>query len=262
MNRQDPIDELQGSPLTLVIGQVRFSPVRKMPDLVDDLQDTMRHSGLERFNVEKVQQVTFGPKITTNDVTRWVFRNRNRTESVFLTQDFVVLATSDYSKFEIFSQRLIEVVEKIRAVADPSYVEQVGIRYLNLLREMDERKPRELLAAGLRGISAEHLQVRKSQNQSMTRCPTGVGMLTIRCLDMAGPDFLPPDLQIEGMKFLNIPDEQEPFCLLDIDNTTSSADAIDFAGLEKVLWSLHRYTSRGFRQSVDDEALDLWRTVE
>ena len=87
MNRKDPIDPLERSPLALVIGQVRFSPVRKMPELVDDLQDVMRHSGLERFNEEKVQQVHFGPKITTTDVTRWVFSNRDRTESVFLTAE-------------------------------------------------------------------------------------------------------------------------------------------------------------------------------
>ncbi|MCM2370826.1 TIGR04255 family protein [Aporhodopirellula aestuarii] len=259
MNRHDPIDELARPPLALVIGQVRFSPVRKMPEMVDDLQETMRHVGLERFDEEKVQQVHFGPKITTSDVTRWVFRNRNRTESVFLTQDFIVLATSEYARFEAFQDRLVSLVGKLQEIANPSFAEQVGIRYLNLLREIDGVTPNQLVADGLRGLSGDELECKTSQTQTMTRSQTDIGVLTIRCLDMVGSDFLPPDLQIQGMKFSNTPNEQESYRLLDIDNTTSSGDGIEFDDLKELLWNLHRFTSRAFKQSVTDFARECWR---
>ncbi len=259
MTRHDPIDELARPPLALVIGQVRFAPVRKMPEMVDDLQETMRHVGLERFDEEKVQQVHFGPKITTTDVTRWVFRNRNRTESVFLTQDFIVLATSEYERFEAFQGRLVSLVDELQKIASPSFAEQVGIRYLNLLREIDGGNPSQLVADGLRGLSAEELECEASQTQTMTRSQTDMGVLTIRCLDMVGADFLPPDLQIQGMKFSNKPDDKESYRLLDIDNTTSDGDAIEFDDLKDILWKLHRFTSRAFKQSVTDFARECWR---
>lgn len=259
MTRQDPIDELARPPLTLVIGQVRFSPVRKMPEMVDDLQETMRHAGLERFSEEKVQQIHFGPKITTTDVTRWVFRNRKHTEAVFLTQDFIVLTTSEYARFEVFKDRLIGLVEKLRQIASPSFSEQVGIRYLNLLREIDDVSPSQLVAEGLRGLSGEELECEVSQTQMMTRSQTEIGVLTIRCLDMVGADFLPPDLQIQGIKFSNTPSERERYRLLDIDNTTNNDDAIEFSELEAILWKLHRFTSRAFKKSVTDFARECWR---
>ena len=162
----------------------------------------------------------------------------------------------------------MDLTGKIRAIADPSFVEQVGIRYLNLLREIDGLEPRQLVAEGLRGLSPVGLGVRTSQIQSMTRCQTDIGVLTIRCLDMIGPDFLPPDLQIQGMKFPNAPNEQEAFCLLDIDNTTDSAEAIDFNDLENVLWSLHQYTSaristfRGDGRSRPLEESPMTATIE
>lgn len=259
MTRHDPIDELARPPLALVIGQVRFAPVRKMPEMVDDLQETMRHVGLERFDEEKVQQVHFGPKITTTDVTRWVFRNRNRTESVFLTQGFIVLATSEYERFEAFQDRLVSLVDELQKIASPSFAEQVGIRYLNLLREIDGGNPSQLVADGLRGLSADELECEASQTQTMTRSQTDMGVLTIRCLDMVGADFLPPDLQIQGMKFSNKPDEQEAYRLLDIDNTTTDGDGIEFDELKDTLWKLHRFTSRAFKQSVTDFARECWR---
>ncbi|MEQ9410227.1 MAG: TIGR04255 family protein [Fuerstiella sp.] len=259
MTRHDPIDKLARPPLALVIGQVRFSPVRKMPEMVDDLQETMRHVGLERFTEEKVQQIHFGPKIMTTDVTRWVFRNRNRTEAVFLTQDFIVLTTSEYVRFEAFQERLISLVNKLREIASPSFAEQVGVRYLNLLREIDGVGPRQLVAEGLRGLSRDELECEASRTQTMTSSQTDIGVLTIRCLDMVGPDFLPPDLQLQGMKFANTPNEEEQYRLLDIDNTTSHGDAIDFDDLKEVLWKLHRFTSRAFKQSVTDLARECWR---
>lgn len=262
MNRQSPIDELPRSPLVLVIGQVRFSPVRKMPEMVDDLQDTMRYSGLERFEEEQVQQVTFGPKVTTTDVTRWVFRNRERSESVFLTQDFVVLVTSTYEKFDDFNERLVELVNKIREVADPSFIEQIGIRYLNMLRKIDEIEPRSLVAEQLRGLSSTELDTESHQNQSMTRGQTDIGMLSIRCIDLVGPDFLPADLQVQGMHIPNSPDDREPCCLLDIDNTTLNSQGIEFDDLSDMLWKLHRHTSIGFKCSVTEEARERWRKSE
>jgi len=259
VTRHDPIDDLARPPLALVIGQVRFSPVRKMPEMVDDLQETMRHVGLERFSEEKVQQIHFGPKITTTDVTRWVFRNRKQTEAVFLTQDFIVLATSEYVRFEAFQERLVSLVGKLQEIASPSFAEQVGIRYLNLLREIDGLTPRQLAADGLRGLSGDELECEASQTQTMTRSQTEIGVLTIRCLDMVGSDFLPPDLQIQGLKFSNTPDEREPYRLLDIDNMTSNGEAIEFDDLKDILWKLHRFTSRAFKQSVTDFARKCWR---
>ena len=262
MNRIGDFDELSRSPLTLVIGQVRFPPVPKMASLIEDIHAAMRMNGLERLTPETVQQVTFGPQIKTTEVTRWGFSNRNRTEAIFLTDDFVVLAVTNYCRFEDFSKRLITLVGEVQARAKLAFLDQVGIRYLNLLRPTEQLAPADQVAEGLRGLSATLLGVEATRTQALVRCQTDHSVLSIRCIELQGPDFLPPDLQITGLKFASQPTSGELFRLLDIDNASSFEDGCDFSELEQTLWNLHQYTSTSFRNSVTEDALKYWRGDE
>ena len=262
MNRIGEIDELARSPLTLVIGQVRFPTVPNLETLIREIHAEMRTVGLERLTPETVQQVTFGPQIKTTEVSRWIFSNRTRTEAMFLTDDFIVLAVSNYKRFEAFSKRLIELVERVQAKAELSFLDQIGIRYLNVLRPTGGLSPSEQVAEGLRGLSPGPLGVQTTRTQSMVRCQTEFGVLSVRCIELQGPDFLPPDLQIQGLKYDSQPDNGELFRLLDIDNTSSFEDGSDLSELKQSLWNLHQHTSKAFQNSVTDKALQYWRGDE
>jgi len=262
VNRIGDFDELARSPLALVIGQVRFPPVPKMASLVEDVHAAMRSNGLERLTPETVQQVTFGPQIKTTEVTRWTFSNRNRTEAIFLTDDFIVLAVTNYCRFEDFSERLATLVGEVQARARLTFMDQIGIRYLNLLRPTERLAPAEQVAEGLRGLSARLLGVETTCTQALVRCQTELSVLSIRCIELQGPDFLPPDLQIPGLKFTSKPEVGELFRLLDIDNTSSFEDGCDFSDLNQSLWNLHQHTSNAFRNSVTEDALKYWRGEE
>ena len=262
MGRIGVIDQLSRSPLALVVGQVRFPAVPKMDSLIQEIHAGIREDGLERVTTETVQQVTFGPKIKTTEVTRWVFSNRTRTEEMFLTNDFLVLAVSDYQQFEDFSQRLAALVGEVQEKAKLTFLEQVGIRYLNVLRKSEESPPTEQVAEGLRGLSPTPLDVAETRTQASVRCQTEYGVLSIRCIELEGPDFLPPDLQIQGLKFAIQPESGELFRLLDIDNTTTFDEGCDIADLEQSLWNLHQHTSTAFKNSVTDRALKYWRGNE
>lgn len=262
MERIVAIDKLSRSPLTLVIGQVRFPQVPKMDSLIQEIHAGMRENGLERVTTETVQQVTFGPQIKTTEVTRWSFSNRNRTEAMFLTNDFLVLAVSDYQRFEDFSQRIITLVGEVQEKAKLTFLDQIGIRYLDILQASKELSPSEQVAEGLRGLSPTPLGVNETRTQVLVRCQTEYGILSIRCIELDGPDFLPPDLQIQGLKFAIQPKSGELFRLLDIDNTTSFDDGCDIADLKQSLWNLHQHTSTAFKNSVTEKALKYWRGGE
>ena len=259
MNRLEQIDKLARSPLALVVGQVRFPMIPKLADKIEDIYEDLCDIGLDRQKPEIVQQFTFGSEVTSTKVNRWVFSNRDRTESVFLTHDFIVLAQSNYEIFESFSRRLIEATEVVRKHARAKYFEQLGLRYLNLLQSIDDLLPEQLIADGLRGIPANILSAKESLSQSVVRCQTDVGTLTLRCLELVGPGFLPPDLRIEEMKFPREPKESERFRLLDIDNISSFHASGDFDSLSDSLWKLHEHTSLGFNRSVTEKALEAWR---
>lgn len=262
MNRIGEFDELSQSPLTLVIGQVRFPPVPKMDSLIQEIHAGMRGNGLERISTETVQQVTFGPQVKTAEVTRWLFSNRNRTEAVFLTSDFLVLAVSDYHRFEEFSDRMVALVGEVQEKAELTFLDQVGIRYLNVLRPCETLSPSEQVAEGLRGLAPGPLGVESTRTQALVRCQTEHGVLSIRCIELDGPDFLPPDLQIQGLKFAIQPEDGELFRLLDIDNTTAFDEGCDTADLKQALWNLHQHTSKAFQNSVTEDALKHWRGNE
>ena len=257
MGRIGEIDQLSRSPLTLVIGQVRFPAVPKMDSLIQEIHAGIREDGLERVTTETVQQVTFGPKIKTTEVTRWVFSNRARTEAMFLTNDFLVLAVSDYQRFEDFSQRLVTLVGEVQEKARITFLDQVGIRYLNVLRMYGELPLAEQVAEGLRGLSSTPLDVNETRTQALVRCQTEHGILSIRCIELEGPDFLPPDLQIQGLKFAIQPESGELFRMLDIDNTTSFDEGCNIADLQQVALELASAHIDGVQKLGDRQSIEI-----
>ena len=52
---------LANQPLVLVLGQVRFSPVRQIADYIPAIQEEFRRHGFPLERAGKVQQLIFGP---------------------------------------------------------------------------------------------------------------------------------------------------------------------------------------------------------
>lgn len=82
---------LSQQPLALVLGQVRFSPIRQMDKYIPEIQEAFRQHGFPVERAGKVQQVTLGPSaggpVQVIEQQRWEYRTREETCSVLLTED-------------------------------------------------------------------------------------------------------------------------------------------------------------------------------
>lgn len=252
-------DHLPRSPLTLVIGQVRFSSILDIHDMLGPIQHRFREMGLPGFDKQRIQQLSVGAQVETDEVRRYVFSEKHNKQCVFLTENFVVLADTAHQRFQEFSARLAELLEVLFEIAQPDHVQQIGLRYVNVLRDLDGLASNDMIVPELRGLSSEVLETEATRSTANTQARTKVGQLNIRTLQLKGPGFLPPDLQIDEMNFKNRPSEGEEFRLLDIDHVCTDKP-IERDDTMKKMDDLHHFTRLAFLRSVTDEAIRLWST--
>ena len=250
--------KLTRSPLILVLAQIRFSPVLRMADFVPEIQEAMRKERLVRFNREETQQLVFGGNsMTSNQSVRWVFGNREKTESVILAQDFFIFQVSKYDMFETFLEKLLDLFEVVTGAVELSFASQIGLRYLDLVKPLDGLNVDEFIKPELRGLTAKDLKATSSLHQFVIQSQTDVGALSIRSYENQGGQFLPPDLQTDHLKF-NVQSVNE-FRILDFDHFSKQEVDIERGSLEERLWSLHDATSAAFTAATTEDAMRTWQ---
>jgi len=257
--RSEPALELKTSPLVLVLTQLRFPTFLHMGKCVGDIQDSLRKLGLIRFTPEETQELVFGPEFKQRSTTRWVFSNRARTEAIVLANNFIVYEVSQYDSFDKYLSRMLELLEPVYQTAELVYCEQIGMRYLDLLRGSNTLSADEMVCESLRGLNANTLGLEESNYQFVIQGTTPHGTLSIRSFENTGAQFLPPDLQTEHLAFGVKVDEKELFRVIDFDHIHRGE--VDFEGeaLGDKLWCLHDHTDKAFRHVVTQAAIKHWK---
>jgi len=262
MPRKEPALKLERSPLVFVLSQVRFPAVLKMEDHVPDIQEALRKQDFPRYNKEDIQQVTFGgTELKAERDKRWVFASRSRREAVILSSNFVVYETSDYDVFETFTERFAPVLELIAATTSTEFVEQLGLRYVDLIRPTEKKAACEFLRQNVRGLSQEDLGAKSSRNQFSTQARTEHGDLFVRSFENTGPNMVPPDLVSTHLRFKTDPDDlkDELYRILDIDHISKGEFDFRPEQLIEKLWDLHDFSNKSFEAAVTEEAIEFWK---
>jgi len=258
-HRSNPALSLKNSPLALVLTQLRFPTYLHMEKHVGDIQESLRKLGLVRFSKEQTQQLMFGPEFKQSTSARWVFGNRARTEAVVLADNFVVFEVSKYESFDAYLERMLALFEPVRTQATLDCVEQVGIRYLDVLRDSEKLKIEEMICDSLRGLEASTLGLEQSNYQFIVQGVTPHGTLSVRSFENSGKQFLPPDLQTEHLVFAASLKQDARFRVVDFDHIHRGDIDFDDSALGEKLWDLHDHTDTAFRQIVTPDALELWK---
>lgn len=256
---EHPRLELARSPLALVLGQVRFAPVMKMADHIPDIQEAMRNQGFVWFDKEQIQRLVWGPQISPEPMERWLLCSKEREELVVLTRDFVVYETSRYDRFEDFVKRFKVVLDVIKDVTDVSDASRVGLRYVNVIRSIDGKQPRELLVESIRGLTDQDLEARDVRHESVSEASTNYGRIRIRAIEERGEEFLPHDLRDTRVSFREKPGPDEVSRILDIDHFSTTDRDFKSPTLVKALWDLHSSIEKTFRAAVTKEAMEIWK---
>ncbi|HED12157.1 MAG TPA: TIGR04255 family protein [Gammaproteobacteria bacterium] len=262
MPRKEPALKLERSPLAFVLSQVRFPAVLKMEDRVPDIQEALRKQDFPRYNKEDIQQVTFsGNELKAERDKRWVFVSRSRHEAVILSSNFVVYETSDYDVFETFTERFSPVLKLIADATTTEFVEQLGLRYVDLIRPTENKAACEFLRENVRGLSQEDLGASSLRNQFSTQAHTEQGDLFVRSFENTGPNMVPPDLVSTHLRFKTNPDDlkDELYRILDIDHISKGEFDFHPEDLIQKLWDLHEFSSKAFEAAVTEEAIEFWK---
>ncbi len=263
MSRKDPVLKLKCSPLVLVLSQVRFPAVLKIGDLVPDLQESLRKQGYSRYSKENIQQITFGgPEPKMDQDNRWVFTSRDRSEAVILTTTSVTYETSNYDVFETLAGKFKTVLELIGSAAEIEYAEQIGLRYVDLIRPSQGKVAGDFLKQHVRGLSKGELGASHVRHQFMTQAQTEHGDLFVRSFENTGPNFMPPDLDSKNLGLKITPEDlnEDELCrVLDVDHMAKGEFEFSASILIEKLWDLHEYAGKAFRAAVTEDAMQYWK---
>ncbi|UFP94873.1 TIGR04255 family protein [Gloeobacter morelensis] len=259
MARDFPPLHLLKSPLVYVLAQAVFSPVLRMDRFVPEIQERMRRSGYVGFIQDQRQQLVFTPEPSIQPFTRWIFSNRENTQAVVLSQNFVVLETSRYDRFETFVEDLWVAFSTIAKVAEPALVERLGLRYIDVIAPGPGESFSDYLRPALLGLSAEELGAANLATQYEATGSTDAGQLVLRLSQPVDETLLPADLFSSQLRFSTPSLKPGTYTILDVDNfVTGQFDFVAEPLLDR-FWQLHRYADRAFRNSVTEKALQIWQ---
>jgi len=255
--------KLKKSPLAMVLAQVKFAPVLQIQKYIPELQEELRKKGYPHFEEEQVQELVFAVGSATvppvRSSSRWIFGSSDWQKTVVLSQDFVVIETSNYDMFELFSSEFKKILHLVKDKVDLGRSERVGLRYINLIRGGEAKSSHLSLRQELRGLGASDLSnVKSAQSTCISQAITSYGCLMVRAVHIDDGSHIPPELSSTKLKFINKPEQGEQVSILDIDHNGEFPGDFDVEALITRLSELHVFSDNAFIASVTPEALKKW----
>jgi uncharacterized protein (TIGR04255 family) len=259
---------LAHQPLSLVLAQVKFSPLRQLAQYVPAIQEAFRRGGYPIERSGKLQQVTLAgagaPQITEQQ--RWEYRTRSETKSVLVLEDSVVLQTTEYDRFESFANELVTAFRTVMEVTEHhkyGVVQRLGLRYINRVRPSPGRDYRFYLKPGLCGAADAVFQPGTHrvhvQSTGKTKLADAEGVLVIRVSQMEGM-ALPLDVLTSAPKHALSAPPGEMTTFVDMDHFVEGSfdPNADWVGARA--YELHDHVIEAFHNHVaTPEAIEEWK---
>ncbi len=272
MERKCRYVPLSQQPLALVLGQVRFSPIRQMDKYIPEIQEAFRQHGFPVERAGKVQQVTLGPSawgpVQVIEQQRWEYRTREETWSVLVTQDGVVLQTTDYERFEGFADEFRHAVRTVLQTTEHErlgVVQRVGLRYVDIVQPREAEDFRNYLRPGLHGTADEVFRAgtHRLHVESTGRTQVGddvPGNMIVRIAQDDQGFSLPPDLIGGAPKYTPRAKPGELITLIDMDHYIEGAFDADTDWVVARAFEMHDHLVETFHEHVVTEtAVEVWK---
>jgi uncharacterized protein (TIGR04255 family) len=251
---------LPRSPLIHVLAEVRFSPVLAMESRIPEIQDALRKQGFPLYERREVPVLHFDLKSNPSIASqpRWDFLNAERTLAVFLSTDFVVIHTTRFRVFNELRAHVATALDTIYRATGVGLVEQLGLRYINLVRPPAGEPTARFLNPGLLGIAIPEFRSPSHRYETIAFGPDE-SRVAVRCLQNFSGDYLPPDLANENLNH-NVGISGEGYaCILDLDHSMETRTAFDLPAMLDLLGRMHDNLDLVFRTAVTVHALEAWQ---
>jgi uncharacterized protein (TIGR04255 family) len=271
MERKCRYVPLAKQPLVLVLGQVRFSPIRQMADYIPAIQEEFRRHGFPIERAGKVQQLIFGPgggvPVQVVEQQRWEYRTKDETWSVLVTQDSVVLQTTAYEKFEGFAEKLMHAVHTVLSKTEHDHlgvVQRVGLRYVDVVQPRGGEDFRFYLRPGFHGVADEVFQTGTHrlhvESVGRTLVDGQNGTMVVRVVQNDQGFSLPPDLVGAAPKHASRAKAGEIITLVDMDHYIEGNFEPDAEWIVARAYEMHDHLIETFHgHVVTEDAVEVWK---
>ena len=272
MKRRCRYVPLSQQPLALVLGQVRFSPVRQMDRYIPEIQEAFRQYGFPVERAGKVQQITIGAgaamPVQVGEQQHWEYRTRNETWSVLVTQDGVVLQTTAYERFEGFAEYFKHAIRTVLATTEHErlgVVQRVGLRYIDVVQPRDGEDFRAYLRHGFHGAADEVFRAgtHRLHVESMGSTQVGddvTGTMIVRVVQNDQGFSLPPDLIRGAPKHADRAKADELITLIDMDHFIEGTFDPNADWVVARAFEMHDHLIETFHEHVVTEtAIEAWK---
>jgi uncharacterized protein (TIGR04255 family) len=257
---------MRHAPVFYTLAQVIFSPVMQMGDYVPKLQERLRHEGFPDFEALTQQRIALkvnvdegSPQVTTEQGPRtWSFQDAGKTAGYLLQPNALVYHTTAYETFDVFSRRLVDGLRLVHELVGLSFIERIGLRYVDAVVARHGEKLSQYLNSGVLGLS-ELISGKLSHSFTELATTSNDGTLVARVLVTEGELAIPPDLFPIKLKlderFAGIKGRH---AVLDTDHFAAERFEFDIKRVGANLMASHARIADAFRLAATDHARKMW----
>ena len=261
MKRTLPPLRLVGSPLVLVLCQVRIAAVRDMASYIPALQDRLRRDGFPVDVSKEVVAVSLqaqGPA-TEQRRAHWEFQSLEEDRSIIVGDSAVVVQTTAYDCFETFLTTVSFAMSAVDAAVGDLVVERVGLRYVDVIDPRPGESWKDYVKPGYHGQENDIVRPETSVHFAQTVADTGPGQrMIVRLMQNRDGNLLPPDLAPHPPVLTKGVERGKLATLLDLDHYREARQPFDIDRVVDTAWTLHDGLDVMFRDVVTSHALEVW----
>jgi uncharacterized protein (TIGR04255 family) len=248
--------KLNNQPLQIVLAEFRFTAVLQMEEFVPALQEALRKK-YPITQIENVQASQVGPAgICMTSIQRWLLISANKSSAIIIQNDRLVFLTSEYPRFEGFSELCKEALDTLENIVEPSLITRIGLRYGNLIQAGGGETIDKLVCPHLTMPDyIESIGELKILSNEMV-ITTSVGTLLLRSLYGNHNMTCLPDIQGIPVTIRQDKESSERI-ILDFDHfwdTKNNPVTFDTEGILSTLEKLHVISREAFWKATTDYA--------
>lgn len=255
--------KLHNDPLSLVLCQIRFSKVRRMPEFIPQIHGLLMKEGFPEDVSSTVQQVVITPgnQPQITEIKQDEFRSKDNQWALTISEDMLALVTTGYDRFEGFAGRLRKSLEIVDQVAEIHHgmVNRIGLRYVDVINPSPDETFRTYLQPSLHGPQSSVFTGPNNWMHLEFVGRTDIGTMIVRITQNDQGSVLPPDIMHKPMSHKMKIEPGKLITLVDTDHFVEGSWDYDLESILNTTNELHEAINAAwFNDLVTPEALAIW----
>jgi uncharacterized protein (TIGR04255 family) len=263
---------INNAPVYFAITQVRYNPILSLSTYIPALQEHFRKHGFPDFKRGVTMTLNLTPLLqdqsaegqppTPTPVERYIFSNLENTKNFLIEQGALAFQTTEYDTFETFVGKLLEGLELLNKTVGLSFIERIGVRYLDAVVPRAGETLSQYLIPEVMGLCGK-MKGDIQHSFSETLIQGEDGSVISRTVIQQGqnaqigfpPDLLPSTSLKVKPRFAQV---SGLHAIIDTDAFYMGRVSFDLAETKRKLTVLHERIGTSFRASITEHALAVW----